>query len=307
MAALNLIPGNDNEENTSPPEMATVSVKWPQDKDKTKIRLRRKRCTRQPLQDITNIFVSSSPFPSSSLNLHMPSSPSLSVVPKCMKRKSGVALKAATSSTYSFLTTLDLRALKIRLLECVCSSCCRRVSEHAVVFREVLIRSGVGGVVYGGSKAKLWSSSQFFVLFPSASGGFLLSLSGSRRGGRRGLRESLFVRGASSFLCGSVGGGSISQRCGHCCVRGGVASLMFCRNIEVCSVGLKQFSQGLASKSLFYMCLLSVKVMSSKEITPEASYSKDDLGVPDIQGNEENLRVLGSPSTAENIKWFQKS
>ncbi|KAH0901558.1 hypothetical protein HID58_041061 [Brassica napus] len=90
MAALNLIPGNDNEENTSPPEMATVSVK-----------LRRKRCTRQPLQDITNIFVSSSPFPSSSLNLHMPSSPSLSVVPKCMKRKSGVALKAATSSTYS--------------------------------------------------------------------------------------------------------------------------------------------------------------------------------------------------------------
>ncbi|CAF2069637.1 unnamed protein product [Brassica oleracea var. botrytis] len=85
MAALNLIPGNDNEENTSPPEMATVSVK----------------CTRQPLQDITNIFVSSSPFPSSSLNLHMPSSPSLSVVPKCMKRKSGVALKAATSSTYS--------------------------------------------------------------------------------------------------------------------------------------------------------------------------------------------------------------
>ncbi|CAG7886973.1 unnamed protein product [Brassica rapa] len=99
--ALNLIPGNDNEENISPTEMATVSVKRPQYKDKTKIRLRRKRYTRQPLQDITNLFVSSSPLPSSFLNLHMPSSPSLSVVPKCMKRKSGVALKAATSSTYS--------------------------------------------------------------------------------------------------------------------------------------------------------------------------------------------------------------
>ncbi|KAG2262105.1 hypothetical protein Bca52824_069184 [Brassica carinata] len=52
-------------------------------------------------------------------------------------------------------TTLDLRALEIRLLEGVCSSCCRRVSEHVVVFREVLLRSGVGGVVYGDSKAML--------------------------------------------------------------------------------------------------------------------------------------------------------
>ncbi|CAN6912972.1 unnamed protein product [Brassica oleracea] len=99
--ALNLIPENDNKENVSSSEMAAVSVKRPQDKDKTKFRLRRKRYTRQPLQDITNLFVSSSPFPSSSLNLPMPSSPSLSVVPKCMKRKSGVALNAATSSTYS--------------------------------------------------------------------------------------------------------------------------------------------------------------------------------------------------------------
>ncbi|XP_018469692.1 uncharacterized protein LOC108841432 [Raphanus sativus] len=100
MAALNLIPENDNKENVSLSEIATVSVKWPQDKDKTKIRLRRKGYTRQPLQDITNLFVSSSPLSSSFLNLRMPSSPSLSVVPKCMKRKSGVALKAATS-TYS--------------------------------------------------------------------------------------------------------------------------------------------------------------------------------------------------------------
>ncbi|KAL0873868.1 hypothetical protein Bca101_023573 [Brassica carinata] len=100
MAALNVIPGNDIKENVSPTEIATVSAK-PQDKDKTKLRLRRKVYTRQPLQDITNLFVSSSPLSSSFLNLHMPSSPSLSVVPKCMKRKSGAAFKAATSSTYS--------------------------------------------------------------------------------------------------------------------------------------------------------------------------------------------------------------
>ncbi|KAF8097424.1 hypothetical protein N665_0289s0013 [Sinapis alba] len=100
MAALNLITGNDIKENVSPSEMVTVSAK-PQHKDKTKNRLRRKRYTRQPLQDITNLFVSSSPLSSSFLNLHMPSSPSLSVVPKCMKRKSCAALKTATSSTYS--------------------------------------------------------------------------------------------------------------------------------------------------------------------------------------------------------------
>lgn len=100
MAALNVIPGNDIKENVSPSEIATVSAK-PQDKDKTKIRLRRKGYTRQPLQDITNLFVSSSPLSPSFLILHMPSSASLSVVPTCMKRKSGAAFKAATSSTYS--------------------------------------------------------------------------------------------------------------------------------------------------------------------------------------------------------------
>ncbi|CAH8345895.1 unnamed protein product [Eruca vesicaria subsp. sativa] len=100
MAALKLIPEDDNKENVSPSEMATVCVK-PHDKYRTEISFRRKRYTREPLQDITNLFVPSSPLSSSFLNLHAPSSPSLSVVPKCMKRKSGVALKAATSSTYS--------------------------------------------------------------------------------------------------------------------------------------------------------------------------------------------------------------
>ena len=65
------------------------------------------------------------------------------------------------------LTTLDLRALEIRLLEGVCSLCCWRVSEHLVVFSELLLWSSVGGVVYGGSKEKFQSSSQFLVLFPS--------------------------------------------------------------------------------------------------------------------------------------------
>ncbi|KAG2304325.1 hypothetical protein Bca52824_032976 [Brassica carinata] len=64
-------------------------------------------------------------------------------------------------------STCDLRALEIRLLEGVCNSCCRRVSEHAVVLREVLLRSGVEGVIHGVSKAMLQPSSQSSSLFPS--------------------------------------------------------------------------------------------------------------------------------------------
>uniref|UniRef100_M4DPC6 Uncharacterized protein n=1 Tax=Brassica campestris TaxID=3711 RepID=M4DPC6_BRACM len=69
-----------------------------------------------------------------------------------------------SSGIYS---TCDLRASEVRLLEGVCSSCCRRVSKHAVVLREVLLRSGVGGVVHGISKAMLRPSSQSSSLFPS--------------------------------------------------------------------------------------------------------------------------------------------
>ncbi|KAL0789309.1 hypothetical protein Bca101_005555 [Brassica carinata] len=64
-------------------------------------------------------------------------------------------------------STCDLRDSEVRLLEGVCSSCCWRVSEHAVVLREVLLRSGVGGVVHGISKAMLRPSSQSSSLFPS--------------------------------------------------------------------------------------------------------------------------------------------
>ncbi|KAG2304192.1 hypothetical protein Bca52824_032843 [Brassica carinata] len=63
-------------------------------------------------------------------------------------------------------STCDLRALEIHLLEGFCSSCCRRVSEHVVILREVLLRSGVGGVVHGVSKAMLRPSSQSSSLFP---------------------------------------------------------------------------------------------------------------------------------------------
>ncbi|CAN6968584.1 unnamed protein product [Brassica oleracea var. botrytis] len=104
MAALDLKAQNDNKENVSPSEMTITSVKPLDssssiDKDKTQIRIRRKRSRRQPLKDITNLFVSSSPLSSSFLIRHFPSSPTLSVDPKCMKRRSGVALKA--SSTFS--------------------------------------------------------------------------------------------------------------------------------------------------------------------------------------------------------------
>ncbi|KAJ4870324.1 Uncharacterized protein Rs2_48074 [Raphanus sativus] len=108
MAALDLNPQNDNKENVSPSEMTTTSVKPLDssssiiDKEKTQIRIiRRKRSRRQPLKDITNLFVSSSSstLSSSFLIRHFPSSPTLSVDPKCMKRRSVAALKA--SSTFS--------------------------------------------------------------------------------------------------------------------------------------------------------------------------------------------------------------
>ncbi|ESQ55547.1 hypothetical protein EUTSA_v10027250mg [Eutrema salsugineum] len=106
MAALDLKPENDNKENLPPSMMATISAKpldsSSSDKDKTQIRLRRKRSRRQPLQDITSLFVASSPLSSSFLIRHFPSSSYLSVDPKCMKRRSSVGLKAAaTSSTLS--------------------------------------------------------------------------------------------------------------------------------------------------------------------------------------------------------------
>ncbi|KAG7542356.1 hypothetical protein ISN45_Aa07g023440 [Arabidopsis thaliana x Arabidopsis arenosa] len=104
MAILDSKPQDDNKENVSlsHSEMVTISVKPLDsssiDKDKTQIRIRRKR-SRKPLQDITNLFVSSSPLSSSFLIRHIPSSPSLSLDPKCMKRRSSLSLKPATSSS----------------------------------------------------------------------------------------------------------------------------------------------------------------------------------------------------------------
>ncbi|XP_010434522.1 PREDICTED: uncharacterized protein LOC104718465 [Camelina sativa] len=107
MASFDLKPQNDNKENVSPSNMATISAKPMDssssiDKDKTQIRIRRKR-SRQPLRDITNLFVSSSTLSSTFVIRHVPSSPSLSLDPKCMKRRSFVVgvKAAATSSSFS--------------------------------------------------------------------------------------------------------------------------------------------------------------------------------------------------------------
>lgn len=94
MAVLNLKPQNDDKENVSPTKVTTISVNpldSPSsiDKDKTQIRNRR----RQPLKDITNLFVSSSP---------LPSSPTLSFSHKCIQGRSGVGLKAAATSSSTF-------------------------------------------------------------------------------------------------------------------------------------------------------------------------------------------------------------
>ncbi|XP_018469755.1 uncharacterized protein LOC108841493 [Raphanus sativus] len=102
MAAL-LKPQNDNKENISPfmmikPLDSSTSI----DKDKTQIRIKRKRSRRQPLKDITNLFVSSSQLSSLFLIRHLPSSPTLSVDPKCMKRRSNIGLKADATSSSTF-------------------------------------------------------------------------------------------------------------------------------------------------------------------------------------------------------------
>ncbi|CAF2234731.1 uncharacterized protein LOC103834063 [Brassica rapa] len=94
MAVLNRKPQNNNKENVSHSKMNTISVKVPLDssssidKDEIQFRIRR----RQPLKDITNLFVSASP---------LPSSPTLSFDPKCIKGRSGVGLKTAATSSKS--------------------------------------------------------------------------------------------------------------------------------------------------------------------------------------------------------------
>ncbi|WZZ09152.1 hypothetical protein YC2023_095073 [Brassica napus] len=98
MAVLNRKPQNNNKENVSHSKMNTISVKVPLDssssidKDEIQFRIRR----RQPLKDITNLFVSASP---------LPSSPTLSFDPKCIKGRSGNLFYSIRIVV--FLTSID--------------------------------------------------------------------------------------------------------------------------------------------------------------------------------------------------------
>ncbi|CAH8364100.1 unnamed protein product [Eruca vesicaria subsp. sativa] len=81
---------HDNKENVSPSNMTTIlDSSSSTDKDKTQIIIRR----RLPLKDITSLFVSSSPLPS------LPNPP---FDAKCMKRRSGVGIKAPATSSSTF-------------------------------------------------------------------------------------------------------------------------------------------------------------------------------------------------------------
>lgn len=169
-----------------------------------------------------------------------------------------------------------------------------------------------------------------------------LLLSGSRRGDRRGLRESLLFSGPPlSSVVRSVVAAYLSAwglLCSWWCCFTNVLQVMewlwhwlvaavscpsffqlgleafigfsisWFSDIEVCSAGLEQFSQGTDSKpsSICVWSFIASKVMSFKKL-PEASYSKDDLGVLGIQENKENFMVSGSSSTATNNKQFQKN
>ncbi|KAH0941301.1 hypothetical protein HID58_000938 [Brassica napus] len=72
MATLDQKPQNDNKENVSPSMMIKpLDSCTSLDKDITQIKMRRKRSRRQPLKDITNIFVSSPPLSSSFMVRHL--------------------------------------------------------------------------------------------------------------------------------------------------------------------------------------------------------------------------------------------
>ncbi|CAN6912974.1 unnamed protein product [Brassica oleracea] len=72
MAAFDQKPQNDNKESVSPSMMIKpLDSCTSLDKDITQTRMRRKRSRRQPLKDITNLFVSSSPVSSSFMVRHL--------------------------------------------------------------------------------------------------------------------------------------------------------------------------------------------------------------------------------------------
>ncbi|KAG2331782.1 hypothetical protein Bca4012_018658 [Brassica carinata] len=167
------------------------------------------------------------------------------------------------------LTFLDLRALEVWLLRCVCSLCSRRASEHLVVLREALLWSGVEVVVYGGFKVTLQVSSQSSSLFPSGLVPSTKSVSTcSWRQPTRVFRVSIFQWGLWS-LGGLVGDSGIFQRreqdvfmvvSSHIVFAGlgmllaSTSSGRWSGGIGVLE-GMKQFSKGLVSK--FYLLYAS--------------------------------------------------
>ncbi|CAH8283856.1 unnamed protein product [Eruca vesicaria subsp. sativa] len=154
----------------------------------------------------------------------------------------------------------DLKALDVRLLKDVCSSSCQCVSKLAVVLREVLLRSSVGGVAYGNSKVMKRPSFPSSFLFPSSrcrplecvdflldgftpdcgcssfilATGFsfrhqrLISFRFSEEATFEDLERLCFVSRIASLLGGLVGVGCTSQQQEHVVFMVVFASLLFC-------------------------------------------------------------------------------
>ncbi|KAF3561782.1 hypothetical protein DY000_02014625 [Brassica cretica] len=192
------------------------------------------------------------------------------------------------------LTSLDLRALEIQLLICVCSSCSRHVSEHLVLMREALLRSGVGVFVYDGFKATLQASSQSSFLFPSGlvpspesvstcSCKDFLILGSRRRQPTRVFRVSICRWGLWS-LGGLVGESGISQH------REQDRFMVVSSHIVFAGLGMLSASTSSGRWSGDIGVLRWYGALF-KGRSPGASYSGSDMGVPGIRGNAENLTV----------------
>ncbi|CAN7109151.1 unnamed protein product, partial [Brassica rapa subsp. narinosa] len=149
MAALDQKPQNDNKENVSPSMMVKpLDYCTSLDKDITQIKMRRKRSRRQPLKDITNLFVSSPPLSSSFMVRHLANS----II--------SVFLSIFGPLPVWFMSSIGCVSICFRLF-LTCLSFVKLDPYHMI---------------------KLQAEKN-------------LLLSGSRRGDRRGLRESLLFSG----------------------------------------------------------------------------------------------------------------
>ncbi|KAF3502611.1 hypothetical protein F2Q69_00043860 [Brassica cretica] len=210
-------------------------------------------------------------------------------------------------------STCDLRASEVRLLEGVCSSCCRRVSEHAVVLREVLLRSGVGGVVHGVSKAMLRPSSQSSSLFPSircrqaervdllllgltpacVCSSFILATGCCFR-----RQELTFTRFSEEATFEGLERLCLSAESSHPSVAWSVEAALPSA-VSLLSSWWCCFSNvfaGLGVSSASFSCDWIKSVFwrhrsLAQRRSPRASYFGNDMEVPGIRGNEENLTV----------------